>query len=71
MESKSSYLQSLGTLQLLAILAVAGISGKIDLSGFLNTGSVGGVLLLFGMAACVVVFAVKSVKSSNNGKSKK
>lgn len=43
---------------ILAILTVAGVAGKIDLSARVNTGIVGGVLLLILMILCVIKFAL-------------
>ena len=52
---------------ILAILAVAGIDSKLDLSGSLNLGTVGGIILLAVMIACVFVFA-KNKKTSSKKK---
>ena len=43
---------------LLAILAVIGVDSVLDLSGFISTGTIGGVILLAIMVACVVKAAV-------------
>ena len=48
---------------LLAILAVIGVAEKIDLSGSVNTGTIGGIALLAIMVALVVKFAL-STKSN-------
>ena len=45
---------------LLAILAVAGAAEKIDLSGILNTGTVGGLLLLVLLFITVVISGTKA-----------
>ncbi len=45
---------------LLAILAVAGAEDKIDLSGILNTGTVGGLLLLVLLFITVVISGTKA-----------
>ena len=45
---------------LLAILAVTGVGAKIDLSGFFNSGSGGGLLLLALMAFSVIWFATRN-----------
>lgn len=51
---------------LLAILAVAGLTEKMDLSGKFNTGLAGAVVLLIVLVACIVKFAI--AKSSENNK---
>lgn len=43
---------------LLAILAVIGVDSVLDLSGFISTGTIGGVILLAIMIACVVKAAI-------------
>ena len=43
---------------LLAILAVIGIDSKIDLSGSVNLGTIGGIILLIFMIGCVWKFAM-------------
>ena len=43
---------------LLAILAVIGIDSKIDLSGSINLGTIGGIILLIFMIGCVWKFAM-------------
>ncbi|MBQ9983411.1 MAG: oligopeptide transporter, OPT family [Lachnospiraceae bacterium] len=50
---------------LLAILTVAGFADKFDLSGKLNTGIVGGVLLLILMILCVLKFAFGKKEKMN------
>ena len=50
---------------ILAILTVAGVAGKIDLSGLLNTGLVGGIVLLVIMILCVVKFALPKKDNKN------
>lgn len=52
---------------LLAILAVVQVADKIDLSGTVNTGVVGGILLMIVMVLCVLKFASGS-KEKTNGK---
>ena len=47
---------------LLAILAVAGVAVKLDLSSYINTGMVGGLVLFAIMIACVYVFAMPKKK---------
>ena len=47
---------------ILAILAVAGVADKLDLSGVLNTGLVGGIVLTVVMVACVLKAAFGSRK---------
>lgn len=47
---------------LLAILAVAGVDGKIDLSGAINTGTIGGLILFAVMIFCVLKFAMAKKK---------
>lgn len=47
---------------ILAILAVAGVSDKLNLSGVLNTGLVGGIVLTVVMVACVLKAAFGSRK---------
>lgn len=47
---------------LLAILAVVGVSGKFDLSSSINTGRIGGIVLLAIMIACVFIFAMPKKK---------
>ena len=54
---------------LLAILAVVGVSDKMDLSGFFNSGIIGGIILLGLMAFCVVRFAL--VKKPTDSEDKK
>ena len=50
---------------ILAILTVAGVAGKINLSGLLNTGLVGGIVLLVIMILCVVKFALPKKDNKN------
>lgn len=47
---------------LLAVLAVIGVADKINLSGIINTGTMGGIALLAIMIACVFVFAMPKKK---------
>lgn len=47
---------------LLAILAVIGVADKINLSGAINTGTMGGIALLAIMIACVFIFAMPKKK---------
>lgn len=47
---------------LLAIFAVVGLADKIDLSGVLNTGLVGSVVLMLLMVYCVARFAMGKKK---------
>ena len=47
---------------LLAILAVVGVSSKFDLSSSVNTGRIGGIVLLAIMIACVFIFAMPKKK---------
>ncbi len=47
---------------LLAILAVVGVADKLDLSGAVNTGIVGGLVLLAIMIACIYAFAMPKKK---------
>lgn len=54
---------------LLAILAIVGIDAKLDLSGVLDTGIIGGIILTIIMIACVLRYAFKKTeKSTSNGK---
>jgi putative OPT family oligopeptide transporter len=45
---------------ILAILAVAGLEEKINLSGYINLGTIGGIILLVVMIACVAIYAMKN-----------
>ena len=45
---------------ILAILAVAGLEEKINLSRYINLGTIGGIILLIVMIACVTIFAMKN-----------
>ena len=45
---------------ILAILAVVGLEEKINLSGSINLGTIGGIILLIVMVACVTLFAMKN-----------
>ena len=45
---------------LLAVLAVLGVEEKINLSEFVNLGTVGGIILLIIMIGCVVFFAMNN-----------
>ncbi len=49
---------------LLAILAVLGVTDKIDLSGSMNTGVAGGIVLMLIMIICVSRFALIKPKST-------
>ena len=49
---------------LLAILAVLGVTDKIDLSGSMNTGVVGGIVLMLIMIICVSRFALIKPKNT-------
>jgi putative OPT family oligopeptide transporter len=51
---------------LLAILAVVNVADKIDLSGKLNTGVIGGIVLMIVMILCVLKFA--GVEKANGKK---
>ena len=51
---------------LLAVLAVAGIDKKIDLSGSVNTGIIGGIILLAAMTGCVAYFGLKKNSSKRS-----
>ncbi len=51
---------------LLAVLAVTGIEKKIDLSGNVNFGPVGGIVLLAVMIGCVAYFALMKNKLKKN-----
>lgn len=55
---------------LLAILAVVQVADKIDLSGKLNTGVVGGIVLMIVMILCVWKFSTGK-KEKNDGKEAK
>ncbi len=50
---------------ILAILTVVGVADKLDLSGSLNTGIIGGILLLILMILCVVKFALPKKEKKN------
>lgn len=52
---------------ILAILAVAQVADKIDLSGVLNTGVAGGIILMILMILCVLKFSMGK-KGKSNGK---
>ena len=58
---------------ILAVLAVIGIDSKIDLSGSVNLGTIGGIILLAVMIGCVAYFATqkKTVNSKEKEKSEK
>lgn len=47
---------------ILAILAVIGVDASLDLSGVLDTGIIGGIILMIVMIACVLKFAAKKEK---------
>lgn len=49
---------------ILAILAVVGVSETLDLSGSLDTGLIGGIILLVIMVLCVLKFAVNKKKEA-------
>lgn len=55
---------------LLAILAVVGVSDKIDLSGFVNTGVIGGIVLMVVMILCVLKFANAGKEKADGRKEK-
>lgn len=50
---------------LLALLTIAGVAAKMDLSAKLNTGTVGGILLLVLMVLCVLKFALPKKDKKN------
>ncbi len=50
---------------LLALLTIAGVADKMDLSAKLNTGIVGGILLLVLMVLCVLRFALPKKEKKN------
>ncbi|MBE5942296.1 MAG: oligopeptide transporter, OPT family [Lachnospiraceae bacterium] len=50
---------------LLALLTIAGVATKMDLSAKLNTGTVGGILLLVLMVLCVLKFALPKKDKKN------
>lgn len=56
---------------ILAVLAVIGIDSKIDLSGSVNLGTIGGIILLAVTIGCVAYFAMqkKTVNSKEKEKS--
>jgi putative OPT family oligopeptide transporter len=49
---------------LLAILAVVGVDSKLDLSAKLNTGVIGGIVLMIIMIGCVLKFALAKDKKT-------
>ncbi len=49
---------------LLAILAVAGVSGNLDLSGKADTGLVGAIVLMVVMVLCILKFAMSKKKTA-------
>ena len=51
---------------ILAILAVAGVTDIIDLSGVMDTGVIGGIVLFIIMVLCVLKFALGSKKKAEN-----
>ena len=51
---------------ILAILAVAGVTDIIDLSGVMDTGIIGGIVLFIIMVLCVLKFALGSKKKAEN-----
>lgn len=51
---------------LLALLAVFGVSDKIDLSGVLDTGVIGGIVLFAVMIFCVLKFAIVKKKEDKS-----
>ncbi len=56
---------------LLAILAVLGVDKAVDFSGVVNTGMIGGIILIAAMVACIMKFAGwGSSKSKANGSKK-
>lgn len=54
---------------IIAILTVANIDKKLDLSKF-NTGTVGGIVLIVAVAACVLLFAAEKRKKGNEEENK-
>lgn len=54
---------------IIAILTVANIDKKLDLSRF-NTGTVGGIVLIVAVAACVLLFAAEKRKKGNEEENK-
>lgn len=54
---------------LLAVLAVLKAADAIDLSGYINTGIVGGIILMIIMVLCILKFSVWS-KNKSDGKAK-
>jgi len=52
---------------LLAILAVVNVAGVIDLSAIVNTGIIGGIVLLVIMMFCIMRFAMQG-KGKASGK---
>ena len=54
---------------IMAILTVANIDKKLDLSRF-NTGTVGGIVLIVAVAACVLLFAAEKRKKGNEEENK-
>ena len=51
---------------ILAILAVVGLEEKINLSGSINLGAIGGIILIIVMIACVTLFALKNNAEGGN-----
>lgn len=55
---------------LLAILAVIGIDSVFDLSGKLNTGLIGGIILMIVMVGCVLKFGLKKAEKGTSNEKK-
>ena len=53
---------------LLAVLKVAGVADKVDFSGTIDTGIIGGIALMLVMIGCVLFSALKGSKVSNEKK---
>ena len=53
---------------LLAVLKVAGVADAVDLSGKLNTGIIGGIVLMIVMIGCVLYSALSGSKVKNEKK---
>ena len=55
---------------ILAILAVVGVEGKIDLSKYVDLGSIGAIILLVVLCVLTYVFAIKKDKGSDSSEAK-
>ncbi|MCR5528079.1 MAG: oligopeptide transporter, OPT family [Saccharofermentans sp.] len=55
---------------ILAILAVVGVEGKIDLSKYVDLGSIGAIILLVVLCVLTYVFAIKKDKGSESSEAK-